>query len=57
VNPGESSPDPAVLARSMLLVHGAHDDDHRHVGDDNELSAWSKAPDFADDPARAAAVH
>jgi len=57
VNPGESSPDPAALARSMLLLHGAHDDDHPHVGDDNESSAWSKAPDFADDPARAAAIH
>jgi hypothetical protein len=57
VNPGESVPDPAALARSMLLLHGAHDDDHHHVGDDNDLSAWSKAPDFADDPVRAAAVH
>ena len=57
MNPGELPPDPAALARSMLLLHGAHDDDHRHVGDDNESSAWSKAPDFADDPARAAAVH
>ena len=58
MNPGESSPDPAALARSMLLLHGAHDDDDHHpVGDDNELSSWSKAPDFADDPARAAAVH
>jgi len=57
VNSGELMPDPAALARSMLLLHGAHDDDHHHVGDDNDLSAWSKAPDFADDPARAAAIH
>ena len=57
MNPGESVPDPDALARSMLLLHGAHDDDHHSVGDDNESSAWSKAPDFADDPARAAAVH
>ena len=57
MNPGETSPDPATLARSMLFLHGAHDDDHRPVADDNDISAWSKAPDFADDPARAAAVH
>jgi hypothetical protein len=50
-------PDPVVLARSMLLLHGAHDDEHHPVGDDNDLSAWSKAPDFASDPVRAAAVH
>jgi hypothetical protein len=41
----------------MLLLHGAHDGEHHSVGDDNDLSAWSKAPDFADDPARAAAIH
>jgi len=57
VNPGESVPDPAALAQSMLLLHGGHDDEHHPVGDDNDLSAWSKAPDFADDPVRAAAVH
>jgi len=57
VNAGESVPDPVVLARSMLLLHGAHDDEHHPVGDDNDLSAWSKAPDFASDPVRAAAVH
>ena len=57
MNPGEPVPDPAALARSMLLLHGPHEDDHHSVGDDNESSAWSKAPDFADDPARAAAVH
>ena len=56
MNPGESVPDPAVLARSMLLLHGAHDGDDHPVGDDNDLSAWSKAPDFADDPARSAAI-
>ena len=57
MNPGEPVPDPAALARSMLLLHGAHDGEHHSVGDDNESSAWSKAPDFADDPARAAAIH
>ena len=57
MNAGESVPDPVVLARSMLLLHGAHDDEHHPVGDDNDLSAWSKAPDFASDPVRAAAVH
>jgi hypothetical protein len=49
-------PDVDELARSMLLLHGGHDDDHRH-GDDDDVTTWSKAPDFANDPARAAAVH
>jgi hypothetical protein len=49
------TPDVDGLARSMLLLHGAHDDDHR-VRDDDDISTWSKAPDFANDPSRAAAV-
>lgn len=48
-------PDVDRLARSMLALHGAHDDPHpaateRHPG------SWSKAPAFANDPQRSAAV-
>jgi hypothetical protein len=50
-------PDVDRLARSMLALHGAHDDDDHPVGDDASGGSWSKAPDFAADPARAAAVH
>lgn len=49
-------PDVDDLARSMLLLHGVHDDEHR-PGDDDDVLRWSKAPDFANDPQRAAAVH
>lgn len=52
----EQPPDVDQLARSMLMLHGPHDDDHR-PGDDDDVETWSKAPDFADDPVRAAAVH
>ncbi len=44
------------LARSMLLLHGVHDDEHP-ARDDGDVLAWAKAPDFANDPQRAAAVH
>jgi hypothetical protein len=50
------APDVDDLAKSMLLLHGAHDDEHR-PGDPNDVDTWSKAPDFANDPARAAAVY
>ncbi len=53
---GDPVPDVDQLARSMLNLHGAHDDDH-HGGDDADVLSWSKAPDFANDPRRAAAVH
>ncbi len=59
----QQAPDVDRLARSMLLLHGAHDDDDDHDhgsnGEDNAESwagTWSKAPDFASDPDRAAAV-
>ncbi len=47
------------LARSMVLLHGGHDDedDHHHGTDGHAGGSWSKAPDFASDPQRAAAVH
>jgi len=44
------------LARSMLLLHGAHDDDDHPVGDGRGGGSWSKAPNFASDPDRAAAL-
>jgi hypothetical protein len=50
-------PEVDELARSMLLLHGVHDDDDAHsAGSDSKPGAWSKAPDFASDPQRAAAV-
>jgi hypothetical protein len=52
----EQQPDADEIARSMLLLYGVHDDDHG-ARDDNDVTSWAKAPDFADDPARAAAVH
>jgi hypothetical protein len=52
----EPPPDVDQIARSMLLLHGGHDDEHR-PGDDDDVTTWSKAPDFATDPVRAAAVH
>src|SRR5690625_4544339 len=58
MNPGDGQqpPDVEQLARSMLYLHGAHDDhDHQRSGDAGSGS-WAKAPDFADAPATAAAV-
>lgn len=50
-------PDVDRLARSMLALHGAHDDDDHHPTDNRPgTGSWSKAPDFASDPERAAAV-
>ncbi|MGE0221333.1 hypothetical protein [Mycolicibacterium sp.] len=42
----------------MLLLHGVHDDEHEHgpAGSDASPGSWRKAPDFASDPDRAAAV-
>jgi hypothetical protein len=51
-----AAPDVDRLARSMLLLHGAHDDDDPHPRRSGNGSSWSKAPDFASDPDRAAAV-
>ena len=55
-DPAVPRPDVDSLAQSMLLLRGVHDDDH-HGGDDADVLRWSKAPDFAGDPQRAAAVH
>ncbi|WP_102141591.1 hypothetical protein [Mycobacterium hubeiense] len=48
-------PDVDQLARSMLILHGAHDDEDTPAAEPGRRS-WSKAPDFASDPDRAAAV-
>ena len=53
---GDAAPDVDQLAASMLQLHGVHDDEYPR-GDDDDVPAWSKAPDFANNPARAAAVH
>jgi hypothetical protein len=51
-------PDVDRLVRSMLQLHGDHHDDEGHPAPSGEAAgSWSKAPDFAADPARAAAVH
>ncbi|TXI61031.1 hypothetical protein [Mycolicibacterium mageritense] len=61
MTPRHEPPDVDRLARSMLLLHGVHDDDDDHHGAGGSSSGswagtWSKAPDFASDPERAAAV-
>ena len=48
------TPDADRLARSMLALLG-HDDDHP-TGTGASGGSWSKAPDFAADPERAAAI-
>ena len=45
------------LARSMLHLLGVHEHDEPHEHDDGAPGPWSKAPDFASDPQRAAAMH
>ena len=51
----EQTPDVDDLARAMLRLHGVHDDGY-HARDEDDVTSWAKAPDFANDPARAAAV-
>jgi hypothetical protein len=54
--PGQA-PDVDRLARSMLLLHGVHDDeDHPHAESSPGSGSWRKAPDYANDPERAAAI-
>jgi hypothetical protein len=55
------TPDVDRVARSMLLLHGHDDDEHAEhahgLGEPGHRSgSWGKAPDFAADPVRAAAV-
>src|SRR5262245_60661167 len=54
MSPRNEPPDVDRLARSMLLLHGGHDDDHADEGDGDFRGSWSKAPSFA--PDRAAAL-
>ena len=51
-------PDVDRLAKSMLLLHGHDDEEHGHApaGNGEGTGSWRKAPDFASDPDRAAAV-
>lgn len=53
-------PDVEGMARSMLLLRGAHDEVRRpdeSTGDIDDAHSWAKAPDFSNDPRRAAAIH
>jgi hypothetical protein len=58
MTPHDEPPDVDQLARSMLMLHGDHDSHHGPPAAENGRHgrSWSKAPDFADDPERAAAV-
>ena len=58
MNQANEPPDVDRLARSMLMLHGDHDshDEPAPAADGRRGGSWSKAPDFADDPERAAAV-
>ena len=51
----DDAPDVDRLARSMLRLYGAHEDDDAH-GHDDGAGIRSKAPNFASDPIRLAAV-
>ena len=55
MSPRDEPPDVDRLARSMLALHGAHDDPHAAATEEHSGS-WSKAPAFANDPRRSAAV-
>jgi hypothetical protein len=54
MNSREEAPDVDRLARSMLMLYGAHDDDHEHASSGDSKGSWSKAQAF--DPDRAAAI-
>lgn len=57
MSPRQEPPDVESLARSMLLLHGAHDDDEAPAEQSGSaMGSWSKAPDLATDPERNAAV-
>jgi hypothetical protein len=58
MTPPEEPPDVDRLARSMLMLHGDHDghDEPAPTARDRRAGSWSKAPAFANDPERAAAV-
>src|SRR5690349_19401690 len=52
----DQPPDVDRLARSMLMLHGDHHDHDEPAPAANGGGSWSKAPAFADDPDRVAAV-
>jgi hypothetical protein len=51
---GQQRPGVDQIARSMLFLYGPHDD--HEPSDEPGAGTWAKAPDFANDPQRAAAV-
>jgi hypothetical protein len=56
MSPPDEAPDVDRLARSMLMLHGDHHHDDEPAPAAGRTGSWSKAPAFADDPQRAAAV-
>jgi hypothetical protein len=56
MNQGDELPDVDRLARLMLMLHGDHGHDDPVPAGGRRGGSWSKAPAFADDPERAAAV-
>ncbi|BBY57911.1 hypothetical protein [Mycolicibacterium sarraceniae] len=59
MTPRDQTPDVDDLARSMLELLGVHEHEHDEPPEHNGgvPGSWSKAPDFASDPQRAAALH
>ncbi|MGH3961302.1 hypothetical protein [Mycobacterium sp.] len=55
MSPRDKPPDVDQLARSMLAIHGVHDDPHP-AATDRHPGSRPRAPAFVDDPQRAAAV-
>jgi hypothetical protein len=53
MSPRREPPDVDRLARAMLMLHGAHDDDHHHDDGDAGSGTWSKAPTFGAERAEA----
>ena len=54
MTPRDEAPDVDRLARSMLRLYGAQEDDDDHASNGVSTGSWSKVP--ASDPDRAAAV-